>query len=266
MANQKKAQSGSLKTEVSEGVALVTIDRPHRKNAITQAMWLELAETVTALGKNPETRMIVIMGAGGDFSAGADIGEFDEVRRNAETARFYENANSAAFAAVRDAPVPTLAAIRGICFGGGFGLAAACDLRVAEDDARFCVPAAKLGLAYPVDAMIDIVEALGPQLARYLTYSAASIDAATALSAGFLLEIVERGTLEFRARELARVIAANAPLSVRASKAAIRASLSRDGKAYQLAEALGAATFDSLDYGEGRSAFREKRKPQFHGK
>jgi enoyl-CoA hydratase/carnithine racemase len=208
----------------------------------------------------------VLRGAGHDFCAGADIGEFDIVRRDAATARDYEAANSAAFAAFRNAPIPVIAAIRGICFGGGFGLAAACDLRVATPDALFSVPAAKLGLAYPHDAMADIVHAAGPQMAKYLAFSAARIDARAALAAGFLLEVIEPDDFEMRISALAEQIAANAPLSNRASKAAIRAVLSGNPADVSHARTMGDETFDSADYAEGRAAFAARRKPVFTGK
>lgn len=246
-------------------VAVVTINRPARRNAIGYAMWLELAATATDLGCDPGIRVIVLRGAGGNFSAGADIGEFETLRRDAATARDYETANSAAFAAFRNVPVPVIAAIRGICFGGGFGLAAACDLRVAAPDALFSVPAAKLGLAYPHDAMADIVHACGPQMAKYLAFSAGRIDAAAALAAGFLLEVVEPDSLDARIATLANEIAGNAPLSNRASKAAIRAVLSGDPVDGDRARTLGDATFDSADYAEGRAAFAARRKPVFAG-
>ena len=162
---------------------------------------------------------------------------------------------------------PVIAAISGICFGGGFGLAAACDLRIATPDAVFAVPAARLGLAYPQDAMVDIVTAAGAQMAKWLTFSAARITAAQALAAGFLLEIEgDRQSLDARATAMAEAIGANAPLSIRASKAAIRAVASKTEADMHLARTLGSATFDSEDYREGRAAFREKRKPVFQGR
>jgi enoyl-CoA hydratase/carnithine racemase len=249
-----------------ENVATVAINRPSRKNAISHSMWRELAVLAAELGRDPNVRVIVLRGTGDDFSAGADIAEFDAVRRDASTAREYEAANSAAFAAFRDAPVPIISAIRGICFGGGFGLAAACDLRIATPDASFSVPAAKLGLAYPHDAMADIVHACGPQMAKYLAFSAARIDAQTALAAGFLLEIAEIATFDARITALTDEIAGNAPLSNRASKAAIRAVLSGNPPDTLHAKALGDATFDSTDYAEGRAAFAVRRKPVFTGK
>lgn len=265
MAFQAEKNDQLLISDQADGVMTLTINRPEKRNAITYAMWCDLKRRIDALETEPSVRAVVIRGAGRDFSAGADIAEFDAARRDAATARDYEAANSAAFAAIRNAQIPVIAAIRGICFGGGFGIAAACDLRIATPDSVFSVPAARLGLAYPQDAMTDIIGSVGAQMARYLTFSAERIDAQTALRTGFLLEVVSADALDDRVSELARVIAENAPLSVRASKAAIHAALSGDAAAAVRSKALGALTFDSMDYAEGRAAFRERRKPMFKG-
>lgn len=246
-------------------VAHIIFDNPGRKNAINLVTWRRLADEVAALGKDGATRVIVLAGAGGDFCAGADISEFDAVRRDAATAREYEGANSAAFGALRHSAIPVIAAIEGICFGGGFGIAAACDLRIASNSARFAVPAARLGLAYPADAMIDIVTSSGDQMARYLTMTAAAIDAVTAHRAGFLLELCQPDGLAVRVDEIARTIAANAPLSIKASRLAIDAAGRQDAKMMAAAKSAGDATFESADYAEGRAAFRERRKPVFSG-
>ena len=258
-------QTDFLKTQINDNVAYIVIDRPARKNAMTHAMWRQMTHILRTLSEDSSVRAVVLSGAGGDFCAGADIGEFDTVRGDAAKARLYEADNSATFAAIRDCPAPTIAMISGICFGGGFGLAAACDIRMASSDALFSVPAAKLGLAYPVDAMADIVHALGAQTAKYLTYSAARLDAPAAREAGFLLDVVEPEALAARVGGLAATIAANAPLSVRASKASIRAVLSGLPADAEHATALGDATFESEDYAEGRAAFRERRPARFNG-
>ena len=265
MTTTETRQSDFLKTRSDGGVVTVTIDRPARKNAMNQAMWRAIAALYRGFAEDASVRAVVLAGAGGDFCAGADIGEFETVRGDAASARAYEADNSAAFAAIRDCPAPTVAAIGGICFGGGFGMAAACDIRIASDDALFSVPAARLGLAYPVDAMADIVHALGPQAAKYLAFSAARLDARAARAAGFLLEVTEKDGLAARAGEIAATIAANAPLSVRASKASIRAVLSGDPADVARATALGDATFESADYAEGRAAFRDRRPARFSG-
>ncbi len=248
-----------------DGVARLTLNRPAKKNAVTHSMWQAIPRLVDEFAKDGRVRVLVISGEGSDFSAGADIGEFDTLRGDPESARIYEQSNSAAFAAVRDAPFPTVASISGICFGGGCGLAAACDLRIASDDAVFAVPAGRLGLAYPADAMADLVHALGQQTARYMTYSGARIDTARALASGFLLEIVASQDLQRRTDEIAGAIAAAAPLSVRASKAAIRSVLTGNADDRAAAISLGDLTFESADYVEGRQAFKERRSPSFTG-
>lgn len=257
-------KSESLSIVRGGEIARIVFDRPERRNAINLAGWLRLAEIVPQLA-NEGARAIILEGRGENFCAGADISEFDTVRRDAATARVYEAANSAAFAALRNSAVPVIAAIRGICFGGGFGIAAAADLRIATPDARFAVPAAKLGLAYPQDAMIDIVSSAGGQLARYLTFSAQPVDAARALAAGFLLEVVDDNILNSRVAELAAAIAANAPLSVQASKLSIAAAISGNAADARGASLAGDRTFDSADYAEGRAAFKERRTPVFSG-
>lgn len=266
MSKKMAASTEGVSISVTNGVARLVLDRPAKKNAITLNMWRGLAETFHALAMDTDVRVAILSGSGADFSAGADIAEFATVRRNAETARAYEAANSDAFASVRNAPFPTIAAISGICFGGAFGLAAAADLRIATKDATFAVPAARLGLAYPQDAMIDIVANAGLQMAKYLTFTGATAGAEEAHATGFLLELVEPCDLEARAETLARQIAANAPLSVRASKAAIGAVVTGKDEDASRARALGDMTFDSADYAEGRTAFVERRRPVFRGR
>lgn len=249
------------------GIGWLTINRPDKRNALNDAMWRAIPDAVDWLVSDKQARVIVVQGAGGkDFSAGADIGEFATLRKDAGTAGFYEAANSAAFAALRTCPVPVIAAIRGICFGGGFGLAAAADIRFADDTARFAIPAARLGLAYPLDAVQDLVRALGDQQARQALFSAGELSARQAMHCGCLAALYRPDELDAEVQSLAMKIAGAAPLSVRASKAALGARHSRPADDHERAAALSEATFDSLDYAEGRQAFMEKRTPLFTGK
>ncbi|MCP1197866.1 enoyl-CoA hydratase/isomerase family protein [Notoacmeibacter sp. MSK16QG-6] len=247
-------------------VATITIDRPAKRNALTQDMWEELSAKINSLGESGVTRALILTGEGAHFCAGADIAEFESTRRDAASARRYEASNISAFSALRNAPFPAIAAISGVCFGGGFGLAAACDLRLADTTAKFCIPAARLGLAYPREAMIDIVTALDPQTARRLAFTADILSVEEALSAGFVVSVeTDRPVLD-AACALAGRIARRAPLSVTASKAAILATIDSGQPLAKKARAFGDATFDSDDYAEGRAAFGEKRDPVFKGR
>lgn len=253
-----------LLASISDAVGRLTIDKPARRNALTAKMWDDLPGAVDWL-VGEKARVVLVEGAGETFSAGADISEFDQVRGDTESARAYDRLNADAFQALRVAAVPTIAVIRGICYGGGLGLAAACDLRIAEPGARFAVPAARLGLTYPVDAISDLVETLGVQTVKHLIFTAGSLDAETALQLGFLLAVHETGRLGAEADDLARRIASNAPLTIRASKRAVRAAISRNAADRAEAGRIGEETFASADYAEGRAAFREKRQPRFTG-
>ncbi|MDO6964023.1 enoyl-CoA hydratase-related protein [Rhizobium alvei] len=254
-----------LRTRLEGLTGHIVMANPGRKNAVDQAMWASFPEAIDALTQ-AGARAIVLAGEGTDFSAGADISEFDRVRRDTETALAYEALNSAAFRAVRQSPVPVIAAIAGICFGGGFGLAAAADIRIAEAGASFAVPAARLGLAYPADAIGDIVDALGTQWTKIALYTARRFSASELYDHGFLAEVTAVGGATSRAMDLAQTIAANAPLSIRASSLAIQAAINGDPTSFDAAVAAGAVTFDSADYAEGRKAFAEKRSPQFTGR
>jgi enoyl-CoA hydratase/carnithine racemase len=262
---QPFADSGLL-AEITGHVGTLTIANPRRKNALTLAMWRAVPEAIAWLTQSGARAIILQGGGASDFSAGADISEFDEVRKDTPSALAYEAANSGAFAAIREVPVPVIAKLRGICFGGGLGLAAAADLRIGDETGRFAVPAGKLGLAYPADAMADIVAALGQAMARLAVFTARQFSAADLAGCGFLTMQVASAALDETVEKVAADIAGNAPLSVRASKVSIRAVLAGDAMLQAEAARQGAATFDSADYREGRAAFAEKRRAAFTGR
>lgn len=265
--NKSYADGAILATLADLGIGSLTINRPDKRNALTDQMWRAIPPALDWLTQAKAARVVIIQGAGDrDFSAGADIGEFETLRRDAATARIYEAGNSAAFAAIRTCPVPVIALIRGICFGGGFGIAAAADIRIADDTARFAIPAARLGLAYPVDAVQDLVRALGDQRARHALFSAREFSANEAKENGCLFNLFSPDALKMEGTALAQAIAAAAPLSVHASKAAIAAQSGTLENGLTIAATHADATFDSDDYAEGRAAFMEKRAPRFTGK
>jgi enoyl-CoA hydratase/carnithine racemase len=255
-----------LRIAIEAPIGWLIVDHPERRNAVSLSMWKALPALVAALDAEPAVRVIVLCGGGEQaFVSGADIAEFAEVRRDAASARAYEDANEAAFAALRRAAKPTVAMIRGPCFGGGVGLAAACDLRIAADDAVFSIPAAKLGIAYPPPAIADVVALVGVSRAKDLFFTARRLDHAEALAIGLVDRVVAAASLRTETVALAETIAANAPLTIAAAKTAIAAAVSADPAAATRARAAAEACFSSADFAEGRDAFLAKRSPRFAG-
>lgn len=256
-----------LRIETANGVARLLIDNAARRNAFDFDMWRALPEIMRALDAAAEVRVIVISGAPGlPFCSGADISEFSTVRATSEGGRAYEQANVEAFDAIAGVSKPTIAAISGFCMGGGMGLACACDLRVAVEGAVFAIPAGRLGVGYPPEAMGYVVAAVGPQAAMDMFFTARRVKADEARVSGFLCRLLAPNGFEEGVAQLANQIAANAPLTLRAAKAAIRAAARLPGApSPEQCEALTKACFDSADYAEGRAAFLEKRDPNFTG-
>ncbi|WP_306030761.1 enoyl-CoA hydratase [Stappia sp. MMSF_3263] len=264
---QDAAVAGRVRIGTEGQIGWIVIDNERRRNALTLAMWAAIPEAVARLCADPEPRVIVLRGAGDDtFVAGADISEFATVRRDAASARAYEAANAAAFDALREASLPTIAMVRGFCLGGGFGLAAACDLRIADATARFGIPAARLGVGYPPSAIADVVRLVGPSRAKLLFFTARQFGASEAQGLGIVDTLATDTPLEQATRDLAQAIAQGAPLTLKAAKAgidALTAHLSDEELA--TCQALADACFDSADFAEGRAAFMEKRTPRFTG-
>lgn len=247
-------------------VAYITADNPVRMNAWNTGMWAALPGLVAQAGADPEVRVIVLRGAGDKaFSAGADISEFDSARTGA-AAKNYDALNDAAFNALVGCEKPTVAMIHGFCLGGGLGLALCCDLRLADDQSQFAIPAAKLGIGYNARWVRPILMAVSPSRAKELLFTGRRFSAQEALHMGLVSRIAPRDTLEADVTALVREIAANAPLSVMAAKRTID-EIARHPEATDMAalDAWIERCFNSADYAEGRRAFLEKRKPQFKG-
>lgn len=259
---------GRITVDVVGSLGRIAIDNPGRHNAVSLAMWQSIPTAVADLQANGDVRAIVLTGSdGGAFASGADITEFDVVRADAATSASYEASNAAAFDALRRAEKPTIAVIRRFCLGGGVGLAAACDVRIAAEDAVFGIPAARLGLAYPPEAVADIVALIGPARTKDLFFTAKRIDAQTALRIGLVDDVVRADELEAAAIAYVARVTSLAPLTQRAIKAAINAATARGGPdGWDYARRLAEECFASADYAEGRSAFKEKREPVFNGR
>jgi enoyl-CoA hydratase/carnithine racemase len=249
-------------------IGTLTFNNPERHNAMSLEMWRAARSALEGFIQDPAVRVIVLTGAGGKaFVSGADISKFETERANTDGVAIYNAAVEQFSRALLDCEKATVAMIRGYCIGGGVGIAVSCDLRIANDSARFGVPAAKLGLGYGFENLRRLMDLIGPQFVSEMLFTARQFDAAQALQMGLVNRVVADAEIEASVRELAETIAGNAPLTIRAVKRIVR-ELLRDPAARDVAacDALVKACFESADYQEGRRAFMEKRKPVFTGK
>jgi len=250
-----------------EGAAILTLNQPSKHNAMTYDMWLAVPELVARAEADGAVRVIVVTGAGDRaFCAGADISQFGEKRTGEEAVKAYEQAVTAGMGALANAAKPTLARIRGYAFGGGLALALCCDLRIASDDARFRIPAARLGLGYAFSNVEALVHRIGLGPASDLLLSARVIDGEEAQRLGLVNKMWPGAEFDAQALAYIDAIAGNAPLTLRALKRALAETAKAPGDRDRAAvDALVAACFVSDDYKEGQAAFREKRAPRFTG-
>ena len=256
--------TGTIELERRDHVAWLVINDEARHNAMSLAMWHSLAQHVHALEADPQVRVVVLRGAGHNaFVSGANISEFEQVRGSAQATEAYNAAVAAAQSALSNARMPVIAAISGICFGGGMGLALSCDIRYASQDARFRIPAARLGLAYAYDGVRALLQQLRPADLAEVLFAARIFSADQAQQAGMVNTLCD--DVFAHAEATAQAIAGNAPLSVAAAKRAMRDILAGQPES-QAMRAMAEACFDSADYKEGRLAFAEKRAPVFQGR
>jgi enoyl-CoA hydratase len=239
--------------EVDGAVAWLTFDNVARRNALTIAMCRSLLAALERIEADPDIHVIVLRGAGDEaFMSGADIAEQDDPEAPRAIAAWY-----AALAALSK---PVLAMIQGFCLGGGLATALEADLRLAAEGSLFGIPAARLGVGYPYDGVQRLVGLVGPAVAADILYTGRRLTADEALRAGLIQELHPREALHERVAQLAATIAGNAPLTIRAAKAAIRG-----GDPEEVAR-LVAVCRASKDLVEGRRAFFEKRPPRFTGR
>ena len=258
--------STGLRADIDDdGIAIVTIDRPDKRNAMNLAMWQRIGELFNELAGRRNVRAIILTGAGEHFCAGADISEFETVRNSVADAKHYDDVGEHVMTAIRDCAKPTIAAVSGYGVGGGCGLALACDLRVGDQTTQMGIPAARLGIVYGVPDCELLIRQVGLATAKLVLFSGRFFDAGECARLR-LIDVLADGAALDGARDLAATFAANAPLSVSGAKVVLNvlAAGEATARAGEI-DALMDAAVTSRDYREAAAAFRDKRKPVFTG-
>jgi enoyl-CoA hydratase/carnithine racemase len=268
MNAMKKPLTEKMIAEKDGPIGWITFNNPARHNAVSMSMWEGLEEIVNDYLADDAIRVIVLRGAGDKaFVSGADISEFEEKRSSSEGVRLYNEATDRASEALRNANKPTIAMINGYCIGGGVSIAMSCDMRIAAENSKFGVPAAKLGLGYAAGGIKKLIDVVGPSFAKEIFFTARQFTAPEALAMGLVNRVVPNGQLESYVREYAGTIGQNAPLTIGAVKTIIGELLKPETKRdMKLCQDVVDRCFASQDYTEGRTAFMEKRKPLFKGR
>jgi len=263
------AASSKMLMEKDGPLGWITFNQPEKRNAVSQEMWEMVPGMVRELEGDDAIRVVILRGAGDQaFVAGADISQFQERRRNMDDELEYRRISGRGSESLVMLLKPLIAMIQGYCIGGGVGIALTCDLRIASEDSRFGIPAARLGLGYHYHGIEKLMHLIGPSNVLDIFFSARTdFSAAEALRMGLINHVVPRTELAAFTRQYALRIAGNAPLTQRTAKATVH-ELLRPVEERDLAklDKMLAECFDSEDYREGVRAFSEKRRPVFKGK
>ncbi|MGP5032363.1 enoyl-CoA hydratase/isomerase family protein [Glutamicibacter arilaitensis] len=252
---------GRIRVRRDSGVSTLLISNPKRRNALDQTMCIELEELMLELDRDPQTTVIVLRGEGKDFSAGAALNDLESVLfadvGNGETIDYLSRAD----AAIRAARKPTIALVRGVCMGGGWQIAAACDILLAADDCRIAITPAKLGILYPRPGLERLVDRVGADRAKFLLYSGVEVSPLKAEAWGLVSELIEADLFEAQVREYCTTVAARSQFAV-TSMGHLVDQLHAHDVDQQWAQ-LWAEFQTHEDLAHGRASFLAGKKPVF---
>lgn len=253
-----------LLVEVRDGIARVTFNRPQARNALTFAMYDRLAEVCETVDKDRSIKAMLLTGAGEKaFAAGTDISQFRAFDKP-QDALDYEARIDRVLGALERCRVPTVAALRGACTGGGAGIAVCCDLRIAASTLKIGFPVARtLGNCLSSGNYARLAALLGPARVKDMIFRARLLEAPEALAIGLVTEVVEDAAVMARAEEVTRLVAGNAPLTLQATKEALLRL--RPALAPGAGDDLVLLCYMSRDFREGMQAFLDKRAPVWTG-
>jgi len=251
-----------------KGIGWITFNNPARHNAVSMEMWQALTVILNHFEQDPDVRVVIINGAGEKaFVSGADISEFAEKRNSQQQRDEYENVFDQALTALAEFSKPLIAMIQGYCIGGGLAVAINTDVRIATDDSVFAIPAARLGLGYSYEGIKTLTSLVGPAHAKDILFSARFLTTEEALRIGLINFVIRHEDLEQKVLDYAGTLVNNAPLTMKACKAAVNEVVKDPGQdSPKYIDEMVNDCFLSQDYKEGREAFMDKRKPVFKGK
>ena len=268
MDTVQTAEQDKILSSKKGGIGTLTFNYPEKLNAISPEMSQRAGEVIDDFAADPAVRVVILRGSGSKaFVSGGDISKYEGNRSTPEQIAAYNKMTSGFRASLRGIGKPTIAMIRGWCLGGGLAIALNCDIRICSEESQFGIPAAKLSIGYNAESLAQLIDLVGPSMAKEFLFTARRYPAYEAHRLGLVNHVCAAHLLDSFVQSYAEQIAGNAPLSIIAAKRVIDEYVKDPEKRNQkLADDAVAACFVSEDYKEGRKAFMEKRKPVWQGK